>query len=312
MIKKSTYCHVLGAILVAVITLAPIPALAMATVSTDLALSWEAWYDNNSNGSYDEGTDTIVDISNASLTTSWQYSSQYWAFPGSPVDTVDSAHNAVFDSTFDISQTSNGGTTNGESSIKGTSEGFAELHAESTVNGGLVGADWEQHSEWTSLFNFHFEPGNLIGTATPDTDFYITLLTDSLITSSKDCTGGFPCWAGGSIDLDYFQYGSWRDDDGNHFYSTGANPTSLISIDGADSADATQEFSILLAPIYEPAGGNLLTYTGINVSAGVRATAIYRGSDEEPPVNVPEPAIIALFGIGLAGMGFARKKRKSA
>ncbi|HDH16951.1 MAG TPA: PEP-CTERM sorting domain-containing protein [Gammaproteobacteria bacterium] len=27
---------------------------------------------------------------------------------------------------------------------------------------------------------------------------------------------------------------------------------------------------------------------------------------------VPEPATLALFGIGLAGLGFARKKRKSA
>ncbi len=31
-----------------------------------------------------------------------------------------------------------------------------------------------------------------------------------------------------------------------------------------------------------------------------------------PPQSVPEPATFALFGIGLAGLGFARKKRKSA
>ena len=37
----------------------------------------------------------------------------------------------------------------------------------------------------------------------------------------------------------------------------------------------------------------------------------YSGGDIRPPVGVPEPATLALFGIGLAGLGFARK-RKSA
>ena len=32
----------------------------------------------------------------------------------------------------------------------------------------------------------------------------------------------------------------------------------------------------------------------------------------DEPQNVPEPATLALFGLGLAGLGFARKKRKSA
>jgi len=38
----------------------------------------------------------------------------------------------------------------------------------------------------------------------------------------------------------------------------------------------------------------------------------YYNAFDRSPSAVPEPATLALFGIGLAGMGFARKKRKSA
>ena len=40
------------------------------------------------------------------------------------------------------------------------------------------------------------------------------------------------------------------------------------------------------------------------------AATTHSPRQEIPPI--PEPATLALFGLGLAGMGFARKKRKSA
>ena len=70
-----------------------------------------------------------------------------------------------------------------------------------------------------------------------------------------------------------------------------------------------EEFSILLAPFYEP-GGALTTYTGINVSAEVYASAQYPGGPAEPPQpSVPEPSTIALMGLGLVGIGIARRRR---
>ena len=193
--SQGFYRSVLCLTLLAVAACSPNPAVAFATASTDLALSWFGWYDDDADGQFDSNNDTPVDISNAVLSSDWQYRGTYWEFPGSPVETNDGGSTAV-DSSLSISRSSNGGTTTGAASIVGAnSTGLTvNMHAESTVNGGLAGADWEQHSEWTQLYNFFFQPGDLIGTTDPETDFYITFIADYQVTSNKDCTGFF-CFA---------------------------------------------------------------------------------------------------------------------
>ena len=55
---------------------------------------------------------------------------------------------------------------------------------------------------------------------------------------------------------------------------------------------------------------------GVNVSGtymvGYSNDLFFGDVPDDVPPAVPEPATLALFGLGLAGMGFARKKRKSA
>jgi len=58
-----------------------------------------------------------------------------------------------------------------------------------------------------------------------------------------------------------------------------------------------------------------LPFSGIErvtLSGPTDSEKFYNMDDLTFTTAVPEPATLALFGIGLAGMGFARKKRKSA
>ena len=73
------------------------------------------------------------------------------------------------------------------------------------------------------------------------------------------------------------------------FVSDAANPITRIEMDALGTCGTT---SIVHCVLY--------------------SDDLFYGTRPESPPSVPEPATHALFGLGLAGLGFARKKRKSA
>jgi hypothetical protein len=127
---------------------------------------------------------------------------------------------------------------------------------------------------------------------------------DGLVTGNVSSSFGTPSSTGGSWSL--VSGTKWFDDiDGgtNFFSSAGTLSSGSINVDahlflsgGSLAVANLVDGSSFVRTIDYTDNGGGLDSIGVIVSA---------------PAVVPEPSIIALFGLGLVGIGFARRKRQS-
>lgn len=82
--------------------------------------------------------------------------------------------------------------------------------------------------------------------------------------------------------------------------------TSSVGCDGVPGG-ATRTFDMSITGL--TAGTYDFTTSAVGVVGAVESDSITVRGDEPPPVSVPEPASLLLMGIGLLGIGFARKRR---
>lgn len=99
------------------------------------------------------------------------------------------------------------------------------------------------------------------------------------------------------------------DPEGNTFVTSGL--LYEFSIEGAFHSDGTN--TVTAREIYEPSEiqGPLPLIDG-QVLLRTRVASVFQGSLVEKvihPTSIPEPATLAIFGIGLAGLGFTRRRK---
>ena len=104
----------------------------------------------------------------------------------------------------------------------------------------------------------------------------------------------------------YSQYGDWHQDvsDANLLnYDAAATLTNLINAGYGDSLQAQVLAAGLVARTFSVQGANNPTFVDNFFAAKIQ---------EVQQDVVPEPGTIALFGVGLLGIGFYRRRRRSA
>lgn len=116
----------------------------------------------------------------------------------------------------------------------------------------------------------------------------------------------------GSLERQYY-----RDE-----YITFYTYDSQLDIGQIDGADLATSFSQLLSNGYASMGrylqeyrydefGNALSYTQYNIYAQAQLTSV-NAVPGGPTTEVPEPAMLGLFGLGIAGLAAGRRRRKAA
>ena len=210
---------------------------------------------------------------------------------------------------------------------------FASLGAGmSATNAGVLVAPISVTSSEGSL-NLNFDVSNLINQSglsasytSGVTDFASFVASTTHLNPSTTGNGGYasPSNSVTTMDID-FDFGSvvslgrfalWNDQDNQAvgaftlFSATDASFATLTSLGsfnavvatipiGAqifDQTDATAQYFRMTATAFNP-GTNLLNFGEV----AFESSAV--------PVSVPEPGTLSIFGLGLAGLGFMRRRR---
>ena len=182
------------------------------------------------------------------------------------------------------------GASSGPQSNTGNIAGFQELFEDFTLGSGssLTGIQWQQHDHQTATYNFTsvviFD--GLPFSAAP------VFSADIVASSTANATGTIGDWDGFDYDISGLSIALPA---GSYWIGLNSDFTGFRS--GWDNtlggADTLAGFRLINAG--NPAPGTLF---GSNLAFSLTTTE-----------EVPEPATLALFGLGLAGLGWSRRKQ---